>query len=232
MPCAPPAGTHVLPGHDRGAVTPLPLQQLRAQLHDMDLDEHQRQRFVLSICWTCADGCELVHAVRCLTVPALARFEEFIFNKTKFLNIQETRPSDFIPLKMLGQGNGGVVWKVRHTKTDLIMARKMIHLEIKPRIREQILRELRVLHECNSPEIVGFFGSFYADGEINLLMEYMDGGSLDRVLQRVGRLPEDICGHVCLRVSLALFLSVFIFLPLFFDPGFLFLVFLSVSLPL
>lgn len=130
------------------------------------------------------------------------RFEEFIFNKTKFLNLKETRPSDFIPIKMLGSGNGGVVWKVRHSKTDVIMARKMIHLEIKPKIREQILRELRVLHECNSPDIVGFYGSFYADGEINLLMEYMDGGSLDRLLQRVGRLPEDVCGHVCLRVSL------------------------------
>ena len=85
---------------------------------------------------------------------------------------------------------------------DVVMARKMIHLEIKPKIREQILRELRVLHECNSPDIVGFYGSFYADGEINLLMEYMDGGSLDGVLKRVGRLPEDVVGYICLHVSL------------------------------
>jgi mitogen-activated protein kinase kinase 1 len=49
----------------------------------------------------------------------------------------------------------------------------MIHLDIKPKFREQILRELRVLHECNSPEIVGFYGSFLKDGEINILMEYM-----------------------------------------------------------
>ena len=45
---------------------------------------------------------------------------------------------------------------------------------------------------------MGFFGSFYAEGEINLLMEYMDGGSLDRVLQRVGRIPEAIIGAIAM----------------------------------
>lgn len=49
----------------------------------------------------------------------------------------------------------------------------MIHLEIKPAIRNQIMRELKVLHECISPHIVGFYGYFYTDGEISLCMEYM-----------------------------------------------------------
>lgn len=50
---------------------------------------------------------------------------------------------------------------------------KLIHLEIKPAIRNQIIRELKVLHECNSPYIVGFYGAFYSDGEISICMEYM-----------------------------------------------------------
>ena len=49
----------------------------------------------------------------------------------------------------------------------------MIHLEIKPAIRNQIMRELKVLHECISPHIVGFYGYFYTVGEISLCMEYM-----------------------------------------------------------
>ena len=40
---------------------------------------------------------------------------------------------------------------------------------------------LRILDECNSPYIVGFYGAFHSDGEINICMEYMDGGSLDLV---------------------------------------------------
>ena len=50
---------------------------------------------------------------------------------------------------------------------------QLIHLEIKPAVRIQIIRELKVLHECNSPFIVGFYGAFYSDGEISICMEYM-----------------------------------------------------------
>lgn len=52
-------------------------------------------------------------------------------------------------------------------------SRQLIHLEIKPAIRNQIIRELQVLHECNSPYIVGFYGAFYSDGEISICMEHM-----------------------------------------------------------
>lgn len=36
----------------------------------------------------------------------------------------------------------------------------------------------QLLHECNSPYIVSFYGSFYSDGEISICMEHMvkDGG--------------------------------------------------------
>uniref|UniRef100_A0A4W5Q8X6 Dual specificity mitogen-activated protein kinase kinase 2 n=1 Tax=Hucho hucho TaxID=62062 RepID=A0A4W5Q8X6_9TELE len=80
------------------------------------------------------------------------------------------------------------------------MARKLIHLEIKPAIRNQIIRELQVLHECNSPYIVGFYGAFYSDGEISICMEHMDGGSLDQVLKEARRIPEEILGKVSIAV--------------------------------
>jgi serine/threonine protein kinase len=69
-------------------------------------------------------------------------------------------------------------------------------LEIKPAIRNQILRELTVLHECNSPYIVGFYGAFNSDGEISICMEYMNGGSLDLILRKVNRIPENILGKI------------------------------------
>lgn len=98
----------------------------------------------------------------------------------------------------------------------------MIHLEIKPEIRNRILRELKVLHKCSSPNIIGFYGSFWHEGDINILMEYMvrresgererensscvcvsilqDGGSLDAVLRRVGRIEEEVLAHVTWKV--------------------------------
>ena len=50
---------------------------------------------------------------------------------------------------------------------------QMILLDIKPTVRNQIMRELKVLHECNSPYIVGFFGNFNINNEISILMQHM-----------------------------------------------------------
>lgn len=58
----------------------------------------------------------------------------------------------------------------------------------------------QVLHDCNSPYIVGYYGAFFADGDISLCMEYMDGGSLDIVLLHAGRLPEPIVAKILYSV--------------------------------
>ncbi|KAJ8277280.1 hypothetical protein GJAV_G00073490 [Gymnothorax javanicus] len=125
------------------------------------------------------------------------RLEAFLTLKAK---VGELKDEDFHHICELGAGNGGVVNKVRHKPSGLIMARKLIHLEIKPAIRNQIIRELQVLHECNSPYIVGFYGAFYSDGEISICMEHMDGGSLDQVLKEARRVPEEILGKVSIAV--------------------------------
>lgn len=125
------------------------------------------------------------------------RIKVFLSQKEK---IGELSDDDLEKLGELGSGNGGVVMKVRHIPTTLIMARKLIHLEVKPAIKKQIIRELKVLHECNFPHIVGFYGAFYSDGEISICMEYMDGGSLDLILKRAGRIPESILGKITLAV--------------------------------
>lgn len=64
-----------------------------------------------------------------------------------------------------------VIWE--HKSNLKFPVFQLIHLEIKPAIRNQIIRELQVLHECNSPYIVGFYGAFYSDGEISICMEHM-----------------------------------------------------------
>ncbi|XP_022690327.1 dual specificity mitogen-activated protein kinase kinase 1-like isoform X1 [Varroa jacobsoni] len=145
---------------------------VRRSLEGLDLDEKQRTRLA-----------------------------DFLFQKQRVKGKdKDLCPEDFDSLGELGAGNGGVVTKVLHRPSGLIMARKMIHLEVKPAIRNQIIRELKVLDECNSPHIVGFYGSFYSDGEINVCMEYMDGGSLDLVLRRAHRIPEDVLGKVTMSV--------------------------------
>ncbi|KAL3085017.1 hypothetical protein niasHS_010086 [Heterodera schachtii] len=102
----------------------------------------------------------------------------------------------------LGHGNGGVVHKMRHTKSGggVVLARKLVHLEVKPSVRNQILKELEVLHKCNSPYIVGFYGAFTTNNDISICMEFMDGLSLDIVLQSVGRVEEKWVGRIAVAV--------------------------------
>jgi len=122
------------------------------------------------------------------------RIEVFLCQKEKIGG--DLSDDDFEKLGELGSGNGGVVTKVRHKSSGLIMARKLIHLEVKPAIKKQIIRELKVLHECNFAHIVGFYGAFYSDGEISICMEYMDAGSLDLILKKASRIPENILGKI------------------------------------
>ena len=61
---------------------------------------------------------------------------------------------------------------------SLYVCNQMIMLDIKPAVRNQIMRELKVLHECNSPYIVGFYGSFCANNEISICMQHMVSSAL------------------------------------------------------
>ncbi len=89
----------------------------------------------------------------------------------------DLRSEDLEMIKELGAGNGGTVSKVRHTAWNVIMARKIIHVEAKKEVRKRIVRELQIMHECNSPYIVSFYGAFMNEsGDVTMCMEYMDVG--------------------------------------------------------
>jgi len=117
------------------------------------------------------------------------RLETFLNTKKK-LGEPKNDPDEYEKIRELGAGNGGVVHCVRHKKSGVIMARKLILMDVKQQIRKQIVTELKILHECRSPYIVGYFGAYQCDGEINIFMEYMDGGSLDLILRKKGRIEE------------------------------------------
>ncbi|KAL4766824.1 kinase-like domain-containing protein [Aspergillus nidulans var. acristatus] len=109
----------------------------------------------------------------------------------------DLRSEDLITLKELGAGNGGTVSKVMHASTKVVMARKIIRVDAKENVRKQILRELQVGHDCNSPNIVTFYGAFQNEArDIVLCMEYMDCGSLDRISKDFGPIRVDVLGKI------------------------------------
>ncbi|ANB14445.1 mitogen-activated protein kinase kinase PBS2 [Sugiyamaella lignohabitans] len=90
---------------------------------------------------------------------------------------------EFEPMGELGRGNYGTVTKVLHKPTKVIMAMKEIRLELDETKFRQILMELEILHKCDSPYIVDFYGAFFVEGAVYMCMEYMDGGSLNNIYQ-------------------------------------------------
>lgn len=90
---------------------------------------------------------------------------------------------DLLTLKSLGSGNSGTVSKILHIPSQKTMAKKIIHIDLKSVIQTQIIRELRILHECQSPFIIEFYGAFINNNNtIVICMEYCNCGSLDKIL--------------------------------------------------
>ncbi|KAF2841913.1 mitogen-activated protein kinase [Patellaria atrata CBS 101060] len=109
----------------------------------------------------------------------------------------DLKSEDLQVLKELGSGNGGTVSKVMHTATKVVMARKLIHVEAKKEVRKRIVRELQIMHECNSPYIVDFYGAFMSDtGDVIMCMEYMNVGSLDSISKNFGPVRVDVLGKI------------------------------------
>jgi len=112
----------------------------------------------------------------------------------------DLKADDLRTLDELGQGNGGTVSKVEHIPTRKIMAKKVVLIDAKPAVRKQILRELQIMHDCNSPHIISFYGAFVSDPHICICMEFMDKGSLDGVYKKYGPIPIEVVSEVCLGV--------------------------------
>ncbi|XP_068745097.1 dual specificity mitogen-activated protein kinase kinase 5-like isoform X1 [Montipora capricornis] len=104
--------------------------------------------------------------------------------------------TDIQHLDILGHGNGGTVYRALHTKTNRIIAVKVIPLDVTPAVQKQIISELEILFQCSSTFIIEFYGAFFVENRISICTEYMDGGSLDVY----GSIPEPVLGRIAVSV--------------------------------
>lgn len=73
-------------------------------------------------------------------------------------------------------------------------------IDAKSSVKKQILRELDIMHECQSEYIVSCYGSFLAEPNICICMEFADKGSFDAIYKRIGPLDVEVVGLVALSV--------------------------------
>ncbi|MCJ1384903.1 hypothetical protein MMC17_008021 [Xylographa soralifera] len=86
--------------------------------------------------------------------------------------------------------------------TGLVMAMKEIRLELDDAKFAAIVMELDILHRCVSPFIVDFYGAFFQEGAVYICMEFMDGGSIDKLYGE--GIPENVLRKITLCTVMGL----------------------------
>ncbi|NP_001302867.1 mitogen-activated protein kinase kinase 4-like [Brassica napus] len=79
----------------------------------------------------------------------------------------------------IGSGAGGTVYKVTHRPSSRVYALKVIYGNHEENVRRQICREIEILRDVSHQNIVKCHEMFDQNGEIQVLLEFMDGGSLE-----------------------------------------------------
>jgi len=99
----------------------------------------------------------------------------------------------FLVLETLGVGGMGTVYKARDTLLDRMVALKLLRKDLSGE-KEHTLRlqqEARVAASVNHPNVIQVFSSGTDHGQFYIVMELVEHGSLDDLIERRKRLPEE-----------------------------------------
>lgn len=100
------------------------------------------------------------------------------------------RLGDFEIAAVAGAGGMGVVYKARQQSLDRDIALKVIREEIasEPEYRERFLREAKLAASVDHPNVVTVYDVGDKDGRLYLVMQWIDGTDLRRLLDGSGRI--------------------------------------------
>src|SRR5215470_1280095 len=113
--------------------------------------------------------------------------------------IEGTQIGAYRVLRQIGEGGMGSVWLAEHIALGRLAALKMLHPEFsnRPAIVTRFFNEARAATAIDDPGIVQIFDfGQHVDGSAYIVMELLEGETLDRRLSRLGRLGV----HDALRV--------------------------------
>ncbi|KAG0338329.1 signal transducing kinase of the PAK, partial [Podila humilis] len=105
-------------------------------------------------------------------------------------------------LVKIGQGASGGVYTAYQVGTNLSVAIKQMNLEQQPK-KDLIINEILVMKESSHKNIVNYIDSFLFRGDLWVVMEYMEGGSLTEVVT-TNEMGDPQIGAVCRETLLGL----------------------------
>ena len=99
----------------------------------------------------------------------------------------EPKLSDFTVIKELGSGSFGHVILAQHKITQVKYAIKAIDKRNKVNIKEMpyFIREIEIMYRVHHPNVVKLFGHFEDNNYCYFIMEYIPGGNIYSLVQRL-----------------------------------------------
>jgi hypothetical protein len=97
--------------------------------------------------------------------------------------------ADFDIWEDIGQGACSVVKRAVHRDSGMPVALKQVDVYDTGK-RHQLVNELNALRDAQHPNLVRLVGAIAEEGSILIALEFMDGGALDDLLLKVGRVPQ------------------------------------------
>ncbi|EHB06492.1 Serine/threonine-protein kinase 4, partial [Heterocephalus glaber] len=95
----------------------------------------------------------------------------------------------FDVLEKLGEGSYGSVYKAIHKETGQIVAIKQVPVESD---LQEIIKEISIMQQCDSPHVVKYYGSYFKNTDLWIVMEYCGAGSVSDIIRlRNKTLTED-----------------------------------------
>jgi serine/threonine protein kinase len=112
----------------------------------------------------------------------------------------------FVPVRLIGQGNFGSVYKVRKAGTNKMFAMKVQEKAklIDNKLMEYSITERNILSYTDHPFIMKMYYAFQTGAHLALVLEFCDGGDLHELIKRHQGLPLDLTKHYVAEVFLAL----------------------------
>ena len=118
-------------------------------------------------------------------------------------NLLQRTFDHFMPVETLGVGGMGTVYKARDMQLERFVALKLLRKELSSEAdhHAQLQQEARVAASVNHPNIVQIFSLGMDHGQFYVVMELIDHGSLDDLIESQGRLPEEQVLDVAIQIA-------------------------------
>jgi len=97
-------------------------------------------------------------------------------------------------ISKLGEGSYGSVFKALHKDSKQILAIKQVPVDTD---LQEIIKEISIMQQCDSPYVVKYYGSYFKNTDLWIVMEYCGAGSVSDIMRlRKKTLTEEEIGTI------------------------------------